>query len=243
MSIQTATPAQVFSFREYSQLNPYEPKEGGRFQHLCCSDNHRVYNFEVENYHTYIADGVRVHNTSVLTFLRPHELQNIDLSTLADTNDDGLFDYVEVDRIINGKPAGTTVYKQESSDTARGFLTYVDENGRLVQVQFVRDEFGTIQENTIHLTGAEFGENIGRVVTPFLTAAILGEDASAFERFASDTIIGTFVQNAFEFGGGYIHDQVVSNGLQNNSLDTIAAYTFADLGVDLAGNAHRMDSW
>ena len=30
--------------------------------------NHKVYNFEVEGTHTYIADGMRVHNTSVLSF-------------------------------------------------------------------------------------------------------------------------------------------------------------------------------
>lgn len=206
--------------------------------------SHRVYNFEVAEHHTYIADGVRVHNTSVLSFLNPQQLVNIVPGSLEDQDGNGSFDYVEIDNKLSGLAAsGSTIYKLETVDgqfIAKAYVTHADEQGRLVQSQFLQDENGQIVEGSLRqivLTGAEFGEQAGRLVTPFITAALLGDDASVFERFAADTIIGTFVQNAFEFVGGAIHDQIVSGGLQNNTLDDIASITFADFGDDLIENA------
>nr|MDJ0826915.1 hypothetical protein [Rhodobacter sp.] len=201
---------------------------------------HQVYNFEVETHHTYIAGGIRVHNTSVLDFLNPVELAGIDPSSLRDTDGDGSFDYVEVDTVENGLAAGTTVYKLETVDgqqVVKGYKTYTDDNGQLVQLQFIKDETGTLIERPIVLTGAQFGEQVGSLVTPFLTTAIIGEDAGVFEQIAVNTILGTFVENLFEFGGGLIHDQIVSNGAQNNSLDAIADHAFEDILEDLGANA------
>ncbi|MCP3971728.1 MAG: hypothetical protein GY717_15685, partial [Rhodobacteraceae bacterium] len=204
---------------------------------------HRVYNFEVARHHTYVADEVRVHNTSVLSFLNPQQVANIVPGSLADQNGDGSFDYVEIDNGLSGLGAsGSTIYKMETVNgqlVGRAYVTHANELGQLVQSQFLLDENGQIIEGSLQqivLTGAEFGERAGQLVTPFITAAILGDDASIFERFAADTIIGTFVQNAFEFVGGAIHDQIVSGGLQNNTLDDIASITFADFGDNLIEN-------
>ncbi len=71
------------------------------------ADRHKVYNFEVEGTHTYIADGIRVHNTSILSMLNPGELNNVDWSSVQDTdpNIPG-FDYAEIDTYENGLKSG-----------------------------------------------------------------------------------------------------------------------------------------
>ena len=202
---------------------------------------HRVYNFEVAEHHTYIADGIRVHNTSVLGFLSPEELANIDPTSLRDEDGIGGFDYVEVDTVENGLAAGSTIYKVQfpsdgSQPYVRGFKTYTDAQGRLVQLQFTRDQNGTLTETPVVLTGAGFGEQVGQLITPFLTQALLDEDASAFETVVANTILGTLVENIFEFAGGYIHDQIASLGDQNNSIEAIADHTWEDLLGDLGTN-------
>lgn len=205
---------------------------------------HRVHNFEVEEHHTYVAGGLRVHNTSVLSFLSFAQLADVQPGSLKDLDGDGRFDYAELDNGLGGlNAAGTTVYKMTTLNgqtVAQVFVTHTDELGRLVQTQFYQTEGGTVIESTIvnyELTGAEFGYRLGGLVTPFITAAILGDDASIFDRFAVDTIVGTFVQNLLEFSGGAIHDQIVSHGLQNGTLDDIASITFADFTDELVTNA------
>lgn len=205
---------------------------------------HRVHNFEVEEHHTYVAGGLRAHNTSVVSFLSFAQLADVQPGSLKDLDGDGRFDYVELDNGLGGlNAAGSTVYKMTTLNgetVVKVFLTHTDALGRLVQTQFYQTEGGAIIEGTIvnfELTGAEFGYRLGGLVTPFITAAILGDDASIFERFAVDTIVGTFVQNLFEFAGGAIHDQIVSHGLQNGTLDDIASITFHDFTDELITNA------
>lgn len=203
---------------------------------------HTVHNFEVAEHHTYIADGMRVHNTSVLDLIPPEQWPNIQWDTLEDESGDGTWDYVVLDNGLGGLDAsGSTVYKMVSeadgSVTGNIYTTHADALGRLVQTQTITDGHGQIlSEHTIVLTGAEFGERVGTIVTPLITAAILGEDASVFEHYLADTIIGTFVENAFEMFGGYIHDQIASHGLQDDSLDEVASITFADFGDELIEN-------
>ena len=120
---------------------------------------------------------------------------------------------------------------------ADGYLTYTDERGNLVQLQFTRREDGTFSSTPILLTGANFGEQVGQLITPFLTAALLDDDASMFEEIATNTILGTFVENIFEYAGGSIHDQIASGGLQNAGAIPIAEYTFEDIFTDLGTNA------
>jgi len=203
---------------------------------------HQVYNFEVEGHHTYIADGIRVHNTSILNHLKPGELANVDWSTVADTTGDGGLDYVQIDTIENGYKAGATIYKHKTvngQEYIEGFKTFTDKDGNLVQMQFERDANGVLTgvPKIIHLTGAQFGEQAGELITPYLTAAIIGEDAGMFETIAVNTILGTFLENLFEFTGGFIHDQLASRGLQDNSIEPIADHTFSDIVGDLGANA------
>jgi len=205
---------------------------------------HRVYNFEVEGTHTYIADGIRVHNMSVLSLLSSEELRGVDWSTLQNTDSSVPgFDYVETEYTNeHGNLAGVTVYKTESQNgqvTGTSFTTTADEDGRLYQLQRTYDANGNLigDPRPIYLTGQQAGEAVGTALTPFLTAAVIGDDASVFDRYAADTILGTFLENTLEFGGAFLHDQIVSLGQQNNSLNSIAQQTFGDLQAELVGNA------
>lgn len=204
---------------------------------------HRVYNFEVENHHTYIAGGIRVHNKSVLDFLSGAEWDNVDFNSLKDLNKDGSPDYVELNNGLGGYDAeGGTVYKLETIDGqqyARVYLTHADQNGNLYQTQYLKDANGDPIPSSfrnVALTGQQFGYELGGLVTPFITAALLDDGASVFERFATDTVIGTLVRNLFEFGGAAIHDQIASNGFQNNTLTVITNVTFADLMDETIAN-------
>ncbi|MEO9970457.1 MAG: hypothetical protein ABJG15_11705, partial [Hyphomonadaceae bacterium] len=213
------------------------------------TNTHRVYNFEVADHHTYIADGIRVHNTSVLSLLDASEFPFIVADSLRDLNGDGSFDSVELDNNKRGVDAvGTTVIKvvEENGELVReDFVTSADEYGRLIFTTYRVDENNKIIEESIKSKvsdGAVFGEAVGKIVTPFLSAAILSEDASTFERIATDSILGAFVQNAFEFAGGSIESNIRVNGLSTdsvvtNNLDDIADITFAGLGVDILQNA------
>ncbi|MEL6201909.1 MAG: hypothetical protein AAFR39_06070 [Pseudomonadota bacterium] len=238
MNSNASAVTRAFSFNQFEMLSQFgEDSTADVFEQGSSLASHKVYNFEVENHHTYIADGIRVHNTSILSFLTPNELVNADYSTLSDTNGDGQFDYIQVDGVINGLAAGSTIYKLEDGGTVTGYTTFTNAEGKLVQVQFIRDSSGRIvQQTTIELTGAEFGEGVGAIVTPFITASLLGDDLSIFEKLAADSIIGTFVENAFEFAGGLIHDQIVSNGLQDKSFEAIADNTFGDIWDDFVSN-------
>ncbi|MEM7069955.1 MAG: calcium-binding protein, partial [Pseudomonadota bacterium] len=76
--------------------------------------------------------------------------------------------------------------------------------------------------------GAAVGEAVGRALTPFLTQAIIGEDGSAFEKIASDTIIGTVLQNVSESVGALFDGQDLTDAVGNS---------FDDFDGDLANNA------
>lgn len=204
---------------------------------------HEVWNLEIETHHTYIAGGIRVHNTSILDFLNPEQLDDIVPGSLRDTNGDGSLDYIELDNGMGGlDAAGTTVYKMQTVNgrlVAVAITTHADAYGRLVQTEYQMDEGGRIIAGSVRqtvLTGADFGYQAGAIFVPYITAAILGDDANPFEKLLVDTVIGTFVQNLLEFAGGALHSELASGGLQNGQLDDIAAITFADLGAEIVEN-------
>ena len=206
-------------------------------------NGHDVYNLEIEEHHTYIAGGIRVHNTSVLSFLDPDLLPYIVPGSLADLNGDGSLDYVEIDNGLSGMASsGTTVYKLQTVNgqtVTIAYTTQADEYGRLVQLKYQLAPGGAPIESTIEKTiliGSEFGYQAGAIIVPYIANAILDDDASVFERLAVTTIAGTFVQNLLEAVGGTIHSQIASGGLQNGDLDNIINITFADFTDELITN-------
>ena len=50
------------------------------------------YNFEVQNFHNYVAEDVRVHKDSIFAFVDPDEYSQI--AEYRDTNNDGFPDFV-----------------------------------------------------------------------------------------------------------------------------------------------------
>jgi Ca2+-binding RTX toxin-like protein len=205
---------------------------------------HLVYNFEVEETHTYIAGGVRVHNTSIFDLLSPAEMLSLGLGGLDAVKDldpsiPGM-DYITLN-MPDG--SGKTAYKIVTvggKQVLEVYHTYLDEDGNLVQSYMQRDENNQVIPGSMritHLTGAKMGEEAGSLITPFLTAALLGENSNAFERIAANTILGTFLENLFEATGGFIHDQIASAGRQNDIFTNIVDMTFGDIVVDLGANA------
>lgn len=204
---------------------------------------HTVYNFEVAHHHTYIADSIRVHNTSVLSIVSPDLLRYVDWeSTLTNpdnVNSDRGLTYVEIDLPNN---EGYTYYKLEEIDGVSTGVMYhvrVREDGVIIQF---RQEVGPGGQPIgplsapIALTGMSAGEQVGTLITPFLTSAIIGEDASVFEEIAVSTILGTFVENIFEFSGGVLHGLINEDFRLQGHIDEIAGATFDDFGVDIASN-------
>lgn len=207
-------------------------------------DAHRVYNFEVAEHHTYIADGIRVHNKSVLSFLHPHELAG-DLEVI-EWDEDGPTHVQVAYYDENGNLRSNVSYKTETIDgklVAVGHSTFVDEELEgLYQVQFVRDEERNVISSfkPYRLTGADFGEDFGELITPYLATALIGEDGSIAERILAETVLGTTVENVFEFAGGTLHSFFVNLGEKDGhggvDTDVIAQYSFRDIGEDLLTN-------
>ncbi|SCZ71422.1 intein C-terminal splicing region [Epibacterium ulvae] len=203
---------------------------------------HRVYNFEVAEHHTYIADGIRVHNTSILGLLSDADLASIAAGTLviedltdSDPTQPGL------DRIVFNLPngEGRTEYKVTLINGEPGlefYHTYSNLQGEIVQLQGVRDADGNIagEPTVVVLEGARRGEEVGTLLTPFLVNALIGEDASPFEQIATTTILGTFVENLFEATGGLIGAPLQSDFNEDGAMDGIATLAFQDFGIDLA---------
>lgn len=203
---------------------------------------HLVYNFEVEGTHTYIADGMRVHNTSIFGLLTDAEMQALALGGLDGFEDRNPNipgpDYINIDMPDGSGKTNYKVVSENGEFIVEIYHTYMDEQGNLVQMQARRNANGTIigEPVFIPLTGANFGEAAGSLITPFLTSAILGDDASPFEEVAVNSILGTFLENLFEATGGYIHAEIASRGKQDSILDNIAELTFGDIVQDLSEN-------
>ncbi len=239
------------------------------------SKYHRVYNFEVEGTHTYIADGIRVHNESVLSFLTDAQWAgDINWDTLQDSEGRSFSDpdFTTPNFISGTYNNGTdqtsryTSFKVEIETDASGNQVavrrelFTDSEGRLVQVNYVIEDGISVPVSSEIIDGGYIGQSFSNVVTPFLTAAILGEDASAFEQVAANSLLGTFVGAVFEYIGSSIDvvgqaDQQVLNGYSGtglhdaiigsagadegipNASDEIAENIFEGLGVDLFSNA------
>ncbi|WP_299960841.1 hypothetical protein [uncultured Roseobacter sp.] len=201
----------------------------------------RTYNFEVAEHHNYIADGVRVHNKSVLNFLEDHEVSV--LKYVRDVDNDGDLDFA-VYRLPNSTTEVEVTLENAAGDSVEALFetTLTDENGNLIYHAYRRDENNQIIPETVQvipLTGARAGENIAGSLTPFLVAALLGDNPNVFEKVAADTIVGTVLENLGEVLGGFAHRTIVDQGEQYKiveTLDEIADGAFQDFGGDLVVN-------
>ncbi|MEO1324995.1 MAG: hypothetical protein AAFV59_18550, partial [Pseudomonadota bacterium] len=201
--------------------------------------SHRVYNFEVAETHTYIADGIRVHNQSVLTFLEPEELRT--LTRVEDLDNDGDLDFAVSS--IPGTATEIQTSLQYSNGETAGVIREVttgDGKGNVVYSKTQEDINGqqTVLVEPMYLQGQFVGEAVGKSLTPFLTSAIIGPDGSPLEQIAVDTILGTVVENVGGVIGATIDRSVIDFGMFSlaENLESITDAVFEDFGSELVGN-------
>lgn len=208
---------------------------------------HTVYNFEVEGTHTYIADGIRVHNTSALSFLSDDEL-------ITDISTDSAGRVIEYQALLaNGYGSVTaTTESLNQGNTVTVEKTYqIDRDGHgpdelvLQNTYEINPNTGetTLTESDIvsaNLRGQVLGSAAAGALTPFFTAALVGDDASVLETIAADTVIGTVLENVGELIGGTI-DIYTDSWLRANTdgstvIGDLTDLVFEDFGGDLALN-------
>ncbi|OBY25204.1 hypothetical protein [Leisingera sp. JC1] len=212
---------------------------------------HKVYNFEVAGTHTYIADGIRVHNTSVLSALTPGEtfqdfVRNSDGSVKY--NADGTpYGYVAS---VDGGFGTVTVVRSEAdanSDTTevRKSYEYTRDGKRiqLEQVDTVAINPATGEEKVVgskvvsaDLDGMRLGEQAAQALTPFLAKALVGDDAGFLESVAVDTILDTVLGNLGEAFGGVIHHSFLEADTNGTVIDRLTEISFEDFGGELIVN-------
>ncbi|MEO0952945.1 MAG: hypothetical protein AAFY44_16705, partial [Pseudomonadota bacterium] len=211
-------------------------------------NSHRVYNFEVAEHHTYIADGVRVHNDSVLSFVNFDRVQ-------------------EVLAIRNGSNGAPVQIEYISSDGAhvRMTTTQIDANGDTVEVLEEYslgfdeatgrpDERFYLSQRTVReavdgrpnsegrvldveildmwLYGDEYGDDFAGVVTPFIMQAV--GTSNVFANLAVGTLVEAITQNFFEIGLNSIHHAFTDAHTNGMAINDIVDNAFADFDTDIA---------
>ena len=199
------------------------------------SEGWQTYNFEVRSHHNYVAENMRVHNDSIFAFLEPHEYSQV--TEYRDTDNDSFPDYVLL------KEPGVATEKEKSLDGSNVVeeITTSDGRGNIIYQKIIKDSDGNViaRGEPQYLSGQFIGEGIGRALTPFLTDAILGEDASAFEEIASNTVLGTVLENVGGTLGALIDRGFITNYGEVSiagHFDTIAGGVFEDFGGELIVN-------
>ncbi|NSX56902.1 calcium-binding protein [Parasulfitobacter algicola] len=208
-----------------------EPKAG----------KHTVYNFEVEDTHTYIAGGYRVHNRSALSYFDPDQNGQItklyydedgNLVVESVSDDGGLWkitteetdgsDTTEVTKEYSLGEDGKTKFFLKQTETWEGDP---DSDEEILQ---------SVEITNYRLYGDEIGGSFAGAVTPFILQSIGAE--SAFERLAAGTIIDTLIQNIAEGGFNILHHSILNASTNGQVVEFLAVDAFDDFGIDLAIN-------
>jgi Ca2+-binding RTX toxin-like protein len=196
----------------------------------------RTYNFEVEEYHTYIADGVRVHNESILSYLPSGSvILDVDFENSSGLQEmtyrtaDGAIvvatgsafdtgaDTIQIHRNIRYDQHGLQFEQDAYYDTRTGELL----SAPIVSVQDSREYIGGN-------IGRAFGSQIG---------SMLGGD-DAFRQIAYSTVLGTITQNFGEFlrtsiAVGRVDASVTTLG---SLVDILRESTLSDFTTDFTIN-------
>ncbi len=202
-----------------------------------------TYNFEVEELHTYIADGVRVHNTSIVDYIPAS-------GTLLSVS----FDEGGVPRgAIYKRADGVTVFLQGADFNVDGNTERVQETLFIPSSTAAGAGATIIQERTFDpLTGAETGrhvlsmeyenstvqlEQVGRAFGSSLGAALAG--GNELKQIALGALFSTLAQNVGEFLQKSAHLSLVQldgMSLSKTPLTDAADLAFSDLGADFTSN-------
>lgn len=202
-----------------------------------------TYNFEVEDFHTYIANGVLVHNESALDYVP----------------DGAYIDPFSV-RVSDNKIIGVDYFFADGRQGKTGHLTWDDGtsfafrdeyyppgllNGNDVHLRLIYqlDENKNIIDGTQELVAFEYNngqvnfENIGNSLGSVIGGLIGGN--SLIGHSLGSTIGGTITQNFAELLQRYGDLSVGLNGVPevSNPLDKALELTFQDFHHDFARNA------
>ncbi|WP_189438477.1 hypothetical protein, partial [Pseudovibrio japonicus] len=171
---------------------------GTSVSHLADDEQSYVtYNFEVEGTHTYIAGGIRVHNTSLLDYL-PDGAGNVRYFP-SDENGHQKMTYsmpdggYVVETGTGFDPGSDTIRKErtvtyDNSDlTLKAVTTYDKETNEVKDVRLIDFKDGGIQ----------YGSEVGTTLGSQFGALIAGDNA--FAKIGYSTILGTIGQNFGQF--------------------------------------------
>ena len=202
---------------------------------------HRVYNFEVAETHTYIADGIRVHNTSALDFYDP---ENGRITVALDKDNDGKIDYIEsVSDDGKGKwVVETTVTDNGNTVEVEKSYRWDSENGRYFykhEERHVNGELVGVSNIDYDYVGDFLAKPIAGILTPHILKSVGAN--SAFERLIGGTLVDTFLESVLEIGLNVGHVSWLGDdkpgALENvNFLEVASQKTLSDLGEKLVDN-------
>ena len=204
------------------------------------AQSHKVYNFEVSGTHNYIADGIRVHNTSVLSFLSTGE-------TITDIKFDASGRPVEYTATVDDEfgTVKVTTKTIEGTNTIEVSKEYVytrdGRNIQLHQIDVVQIDPETGEEKIIgsrivdvNLDGSRIGEGALQALTPFLAHSLIGDDASLMTQLATNTVLDTVLGNVGEFLGSALHHSFLEADTNGSVIQQLSEHAFEDFGGDLA---------
>lgn len=196
---------------------------------------HQVYNFEVEGTHTYIAGGIRVHNTSMFDFIKD------DLEAGAT-----LVEYSEDFSIVRDPEFGTLISRKfRTEDTLEYVRTLVTDNTQIKIVYTASTdtpdaltiesaEIADIDANGIASTFGSALNGLGSALGSF----IVGDNL--FARVGVDTVVGTVSQNIAEAIGVYIDDpQIPAKHRISFEGTNLVEEALSDFGFELVENFTR----
>ncbi|TNJ38900.1 calcium-binding protein, partial [Phaeobacter sp. B1627] len=206
---------------------------------------HTVYNFEVEDTHTYIAGGYRVHNQSTLAFLETEDYDRI-LDVFPDANGN-LVVVTETDGgngrrttvateidPVTGTSEVTSNYVYTVRDGAGNVLFYLDQT-EVVHEGPDGKEVQSIVINEFVGLGDRVGSGVGDALTPFILDAI-GVDTVA-GKLVVGTLTHTILQNLAEGGINAIQHTLLDARQNGDTVETIFEDAWDDFGIDLGINA------
>ena len=210
------------------------------------TNKHSVYNFEVEETHTYIAGGYRVHNRSTLSYYDAEE--NGEIKNIY-TDDDGRL-VLETESADGGK---WKIYATDSVDgsttevTKEYTLGGLDAEGNPV-TRFYLEQSALWQDDgaggetlvsvdvvdNYWLAGDEIGGSVGDTLTPFVLESLGVE--GVLEQLVGGTLINTVIQNIAEGGINAIHHTLLDADSNADTVEFFITDAWDDFGVDLAVN-------
>ncbi|MBW4617625.1 MAG: hypothetical protein KME21_31360 [Desmonostoc vinosum HA7617-LM4] len=203
-------------------------------------NEHTVYNFTVEGLHTYVAGGIRVHNTSV----RDHILAGSEIKIAFQ-----LPDGTQV--ALTESPSGesvTYIVKDIDGDGNTNLLRTI-ANFEDRETTIIRDEIYDGQDNLVErdfnvrfASGKDTGQQIGTLFGSSLGEAIAGDDI--FAQIATGSVLSTVLGNVGDSLHIYFRD--TKAGLDQNAgtltfLESVEA-GFDSFAKDLFNNIKSSSS-